>query len=66
MSDELTPVIVGVGQLVQHDVDLREALEPLAMLERVSRLAAAATKPSASSSNAASSPAGTPSRPSRL
>jgi len=40
VSDERTPVVVGVGQLVQHDVDLQEALEPLAMLERVSRLAA--------------------------
>lgn len=41
MSDDTTPVVVGVGQLVQHDVDLPEALEPLAMLEQVSRLAAA-------------------------
>lgn len=40
MSDERTPIVIGVGQLVQHDVDLREALEPLAMLETVSRLAA--------------------------
>ncbi|MFP6640657.1 MAG: hypothetical protein VCC04_10475 [Myxococcota bacterium] len=38
MSDERTPVIVGVGQLVQHDLDRREALEPLDMLEKVSRL----------------------------
>ena len=40
MSDERTPVVVGVGQLVQHDVELSETLEPLAMLERVARLAA--------------------------
>ena len=26
MGDERTPVVVGVGQLVQHDLDLREAL----------------------------------------
>jgi len=40
VNDERTPIIVGVGQLVQHDVDLQEALEPLAMLEQVARLAA--------------------------
>jgi len=38
VSDERTPVILRVGQLVQHDLDLREALEPLDMLEKVSRL----------------------------
>lgn len=40
MIDERTPVAIGVGQLVQQDVDLPETLEPLTMLERVARLAA--------------------------
>ncbi len=40
MSDDHTPVLVGIGQLVQHDGDLQEALEPLAMLEKVAQLAA--------------------------
>ena len=40
MNAENTPVLVGVGQLLQRDVDLQEALEPLAMLEAVARRAA--------------------------
>ncbi|MBW1883927.1 MAG: acetyl-CoA acetyltransferase [Deltaproteobacteria bacterium] len=40
MSDENTPVLVGIGQLLQRDVDLQEALEPLGMLEAVARRAA--------------------------
>ncbi|MCP4006585.1 MAG: acetyl-CoA acetyltransferase [bacterium] len=34
------PVIVGVGQLVQRDAELDDALEPLKMLEQVTRQAA--------------------------
>ncbi|MAE95647.1 MAG: acetyl-CoA acetyltransferase [Deltaproteobacteria bacterium] len=40
MSGEHTPVLVGIGQLLQRDVDLQEALQPLAMLEAVARRAA--------------------------
>jgi acetyl-CoA C-acetyltransferase len=38
--DGNTPILVGDAQLVQRDVDPVEALDPLAMLERVSREAA--------------------------
>jgi acetyl-CoA C-acetyltransferase len=38
--DGNTPILVGSAQLVQHDADPREALEPLAMLERIAREAA--------------------------
>jgi acetyl-CoA C-acetyltransferase len=40
MSNEHTPVVVGVGQLLERDADVREALEPLAMLDQVARRAA--------------------------
>ncbi len=39
--DERTPVVVGVGQLIQRDVDPREALDPLSMLAETARRAAA-------------------------
>ena len=38
--DERTPVVVGVGQLIQRDADPREALDPLAMLAETARRAA--------------------------
>ena len=34
------PVIVGVGQLTNHLKSLDQAIEPVEMMERVSRLAA--------------------------
>ena len=34
---ERIPVLVGAAQLVQRDVELDQALEPLAMLEQVAR-----------------------------
>jgi acetyl-CoA C-acetyltransferase len=40
LSDARTPVLVGVGQLVQRDADPREALKPQEMLESVARSAA--------------------------
>lgn len=40
MSDDRIPVLIGTGQLVERDVDPREATEPLAMLEKVARDAA--------------------------
>ena len=40
MSEQRNPVLVGQAQFVQRDADLREALEPLAMLEQVARRAA--------------------------
>ncbi len=40
MNDDRTPVLVGVGQLVQRDADPREALSPWQMLESVARDAA--------------------------
>ena len=40
MDPDHTPVLVGAAQLVQRDVDPAEALDPLAMLERVARGAA--------------------------
>ena len=40
MSEQRNPVLVGQAQFVQRDADLREALEPLAMLEQVARHAA--------------------------
>ena len=40
MNDDRTPVLVGVGQLVQRDADPREALSPWQMLEIVARDAA--------------------------
>ena len=39
-TPECRPVIVGVAQLVQRDVDLAEALDPLTMLVRMAREAA--------------------------
>jgi acetyl-CoA C-acetyltransferase len=39
--EERTPVVVGVGQLIQRDADPREALDPLAMLAETARRAAA-------------------------
>ena len=41
MSDDRTPVLVGMSQLVQRDVDPLKALEPLAMLEQMAHEAAA-------------------------
>lgn len=38
-KDERIPVLVGVGEVVQRDADLREALEPLALMERAARRA---------------------------
>ncbi len=40
MDDDRRPVLVGVAQLVQRDVELAQAQEPVAMLERVVRDAA--------------------------
>ncbi len=40
MSDDRAPVLVGVGQLVQRDAEPREAMDPLAMIERVTSDAA--------------------------
>jgi acetyl-CoA C-acetyltransferase len=37
--DERTPVLVGVGEVVQRDADPGETLEPLALMERAARLA---------------------------
>ena len=39
-TPECRPVIVGVAQLVQRDVDLAEALDPLTMLVQIAREAA--------------------------
>jgi acetyl-CoA C-acetyltransferase len=41
MADQNTPVLVGVAQLIQRDADPAHALEPLAMMEKVARGAAA-------------------------
>jgi acetyl-CoA C-acetyltransferase len=41
MTDRNIPVLVGAAQLVQRDADPAEALEPLAMLEKIAREAAA-------------------------
>ena len=41
MSDDRTPVLIGTGQLVERNVDPKEATEPLAMLEQCAREAAA-------------------------
>ncbi len=40
MNERIGPVLVGQAQLVQRDVEPREALEPVAMLEQVARHAA--------------------------
>jgi len=40
MTDRNNPVLVGAAQLVQRDADPAQALEPLAMLEKVAREAA--------------------------
>ena len=40
MSDDRTPVLVGVGQLVQRDVNLKDAPSTLDMLDAVARTAA--------------------------
>jgi acetyl-CoA C-acetyltransferase len=40
MSQARAPVLVGVAQLIERDAEPAEALEPLAMLERVARDAA--------------------------
>jgi len=40
MTDRNIPVLVGAAQLVQRDAGLAEALEPLAMLEKIAREAA--------------------------
>ncbi len=40
MSDDRTPVLVGTGQLVERNVDPREATEPLLMLEKCAKAAA--------------------------
>ena len=40
MSDDRTPILVGAGQFTQRDVAPVAALEPLAMMEVVARLAA--------------------------
>ena len=40
MSDDRTPILIGVGQLVQRDVDPREALNPFEMIDRVAAAAA--------------------------
>jgi acetyl-CoA C-acetyltransferase len=42
MNDRNIPVLVGAAQLLQRDVDPAEALEPIAMLEKVVREAAVA------------------------
>jgi acetyl-CoA C-acetyltransferase len=39
MTDERIPVLVGAGEVVQRDADLREALEPIALMERAARQA---------------------------
>jgi acetyl-CoA C-acetyltransferase len=41
MLDERMPILVGVGQLTQRDVEPAAAKEPLAMMEEVARSAAA-------------------------
>jgi acetyl-CoA C-acetyltransferase len=41
MPDAQAPILVGAGQLIERDVEPAKALEPLAMLERVARDAAA-------------------------
>lgn len=41
MSEELTPVLIGVGQITQKDVDPREAKGPIEMMAAAARLAAA-------------------------
>ncbi|MDG2308611.1 MAG: acetyl-CoA acetyltransferase [Candidatus Binatia bacterium] len=41
MSDDRTPVLVGTGQLVERNVDPKEAIEPLLMLEQCAKAAAA-------------------------
>jgi acetyl-CoA C-acetyltransferase len=38
-TDERIPILVGVGEVVQRDADPREALEPIALMERAARLA---------------------------
>jgi acetyl-CoA C-acetyltransferase len=40
VSDDRTPVVVGVGQYTQRDVDPAEALEPVAMMAAAARRAA--------------------------
>ncbi len=35
--DDRTPILVGTGQLVQRDADPREALDPITMIEQVTR-----------------------------
>jgi cytochrome c5 len=40
MNDRNIPVLVGAAQLVHSDADPEEALEPIAMLEKVAREAA--------------------------
>ena len=40
MSDDRIPVLVGVGQLVQRDVDPAQALDPVSTVEIVARRAA--------------------------
>jgi acetyl-CoA C-acetyltransferase len=40
VSDDRTPVLIGVGQLVQRDADPREALNPFEMIDRVAAAAA--------------------------
>ncbi|MFA5121224.1 acetyl-CoA acetyltransferase [Zavarzinia sp.] len=41
MSDHVTPILVGVGQITQKDVDPREAKGPIEMMTAAARLAAA-------------------------
>jgi acetyl-CoA C-acetyltransferase len=40
VNEDRIPVLVGTGQLVERDVDPREATEPLRMIERCARAAA--------------------------
>jgi acetyl-CoA C-acetyltransferase len=40
VNDATRPVLVGAAQLIQRDVEPQQALEPLAMLERIAREAA--------------------------
>jgi len=40
VSQDRIPVLVGAAQWVERDVDLNQALEPVAALERVARGAA--------------------------
>ena len=39
MKENLAPVIIGIGQLMQNDVRPEDALEPLALMEASCRLA---------------------------